>query len=111
MLKDITLGQFFPGNSLLHKTDPRIKLIILVVYIVMVLAAKTLVSIAAVTLITIVLIFMSGIQLKIILRALKPLLFILILTAVINIFFSKEARCCLSGALSRYTKKGLSTPR
>jgi len=107
MLKDITLGQFFPGNSLLHKTDPRIKLIILVVYIVMVLAAKTLVAIAAVTLITIVLIFMSGIQLKIILRALKPLLFILILTAVINIFFFKGSTLLFEWRFIKIYKEGL----
>lgn len=107
MLKDITLGQFFPGNSLLHKTDPRIKLIILVVYIVMVLAAKTIVSIAAVTLITIVLVVLSGIQLKIIARALKPLLFILIFTAVINIFFFKGDTLLVEWRFIHIYKEGL----
>lgn len=107
MLKDITLGQFFPGNSLLHKTDPRIKLIILVVYLVMVLAAKTLVAIAAVTLITVALIILSGIQLKIIARALRPLLFILIFTVIINIFFMKGDTLLFEWHFIQIYKEGL----
>ncbi len=107
MLKDITLGQFFPGNSLLHKTDPRIKLIILVVYLVMVLAAKTIVSIAAVTLITVALIILSGINLKIVVRALRPLLFILIFTVVINIFFMKGETLLFEWRFIQIYKEGL----
>lgn len=42
MLKDITFGQFFPGGSLLHRTDPRFKIIILLVFLVLVLLAKAL---------------------------------------------------------------------
>lgn len=87
MLKDITLGQFFPGKSLLHRTDARIKIIILTVYLIMVLAANTLVSIAAIAVITFALVLISGINLKVIARSLKPLVFILVFTAVINIFF------------------------
>jgi energy-coupling factor transport system permease protein len=107
MLKDITLGQFFPGNSLLHRTDPRIKLIILVVYLVMVLAADTLVSIAAVTVITVALIILSGINLKIIARSLKPLLFILVFTAIINIFFMKGQTLLVEWKFIHIYKEGL----
>jgi len=102
MLKDITLGQFFPGNSLLHRTDPRIKLIILVVYLVMVLAADTLVSIA-----TVALIILSGINLKIIARSLKPLLFILVFTAIINIFFMKGQTLLVEWKFIHIYKEGL----
>ncbi|HAN21456.1 MAG: transporter [Clostridiales bacterium GWF2_36_10] len=107
MLKDITLGQFFPGNSLLHKTDPRIKLIILTVYLIMVLAANTLVSIAAIAMITFVLVLVSGINLKIIAKSLKPLLFILIFTAVINVFFMKGDNILFEWYFIKIYKEGL----
>ena len=87
MLKDITLGQFFPGKSLLHRTDPRIKLIILVVYLIMVLAAKSITGVIFIALVTFALVMASQINLRIIAKSLKPLAFILIFTAVINIFF------------------------
>lgn len=92
MVKDITLGQFFPGNSLLHKTDARIKLIMLIVYLTGVLAAKTLVAFAGVILWTLTLVLISKINFKTILKSVKPLFFILIFTAIINIFFVSGER-------------------
>jgi len=55
MLKDVTLGQFFPGNSFLHNADPRIKLVILVVYMVFVLLASNMASLGLVLLVTLAL--------------------------------------------------------
>lgn len=107
MLKDITLGQFFPGKSLLHKTDPRIKIIILIAYIVMVLAAKTLTSIAAVALITLILVLLSEVKPKIVLRSFKPLLFILVFTAIINLFFVKGEDLLFEWHFIKIYKEGL----
>ncbi|PKM62819.1 MAG: transporter [Firmicutes bacterium HGW-Firmicutes-21] len=107
MLKDITLGQFFPGKSLLHRTDARIKLIILVVYLVMVLSANHLTSIAAVAIITLVLILISQIQFRIIIRSLKPLIFILAFTAVINLFFIKGEAPLVEWLFIKIYKEGL----
>jgi energy-coupling factor transport system permease protein len=107
MLKDITLGQFFPGKSLLHRTDARIKMIILVVYLVMVLAASKLTSIATVAAITLVMVIISGIQLKIIVKALKPLIFILAFTAIINLFFVKGETPLFEWRFIRIYKEGL----
>ncbi len=92
MVKDITLGQFFPGNSLLHKTDARIKLIMLIVFLTGVLAAKTLVAFAGVLIWTLALVFISKINFKTIMKSVKPLFFILIFTAIINIFFVSGER-------------------
>ena len=88
MLKDITLGQFFPGTSLLHKLDPRIKFILCILYIVLVFLAKSVMAYALVLVFTIALIVISGIPVKTILKSVKPLIFILLFTSIINIFWN-----------------------
>jgi energy-coupling factor transport system permease protein len=87
MIKDITIGQFFPGNTLLHRTDPRFKIIILIIFLTAVLAAASTVSICAVLLLTLTLLAISRINMKILFKSVKPLLFILIFTAAVNLFF------------------------
>ena len=88
MLKDITLGQFLPGNSFLHKLDPRTKILSSIVLIAVIFLAKTAGAYAALILLTAVLIAVSRIPLKTILRSVRPLLFIIVFTAILNIFFS-----------------------
>lgn len=88
MLKDITLGQFFPGDSLLHKTDPRIKIILLVVYLVAVIAANSTAAFAVVFVLTATLIVLSKIPVRTVLKNMKPLLFIFAFTGIINLFFT-----------------------
>lgn len=87
MLKDITLGQYFPGDSFLHHLDPRIKIISAILYIVVIFLCKNLFSFAFITLFTLILVFASGISVKTILKGIKPLVFILIFTTVYNVFF------------------------
>ena len=88
MLKDVTLGQFFPGNSFLHKADPRIKLVVLVVYMVFVLLAQNAVSLALVLGVTLALALISRIRFSVVMRSLKPVIFILMFTGLINLFFT-----------------------
>ena len=88
MLKDVTLGQFFPGTSIVHRLDPRCKLLMTVVYIAALFTAENYVSYAAMLVVTGVCIALSRIPLKVILRGLKPLWIIIALTAVLNIFFT-----------------------
>ena len=88
MLKDITLGQYFPGNSVIHRLDPRTKLIMLVVYIVSLFTAVSWLSYALPLVFLAVCIAVSGVPLKSFVRGLKPLLFILIFTAALNLFFT-----------------------
>lgn len=89
MLSDITIGQYFPGESALHKLDPRMKLILTIVYIVAIFLAHSASAFALITVVTVALAAMSRIPLKIILKGMKPLIFIIIFTAVINIFWYK----------------------
>ena len=86
MLKDITLGQFFPGETIAHKLDPRTKLILVVVYIIALFQAAGWVSYAVITVVTALCLKLSRVSWKNIFKGLKPMLFIIVLTAVLNIF-------------------------
>ncbi len=90
MLKDITLGQYFPGNSVIHRLDPRTKLIMLVAYIVALFLAKSWVSYAIMLFFLVVTIKISTIPVKSIVRGMKPLVMILVFTGVLNLFFTQE---------------------
>ncbi len=87
MLKDITLGQFFPGRSFLHKRDPRIKLISALLYIVSVFLCRSIISFGFLLAVTLLLVVLSGVPVKVILKGLKPLVFILFFTTFYNVFF------------------------
>ena len=90
MLKDITLGQYFPGQSVIHRLDPRTKLVMLVVYIVALFLAESWVSYGLMFLFLVSVIWLSTIPLKAIVRGMKPLVVILIFTGVLNLFFTQD---------------------
>ena len=90
MLKDITLGQYFPGNSVIHRLDPRTKLIMLVVYIVALFMAKSWISYGVMLAFLVVTIRISTIPVKSIVKGMKPLVMILVFTGVLNLFFTQE---------------------
>lgn len=91
MISDITLGQFFPGSSSIHKLDPRTKIILATFFIVAVFVANNPISFALLAFVTIALIATSGISFKVIRKSIKPLVFILIFTAILNVFMTKGA--------------------
>ena len=97
MLKDITLGQYFPGKSAIHRLDPRTKLVMLVAYIVALFMAVSWCSYGIMFLFLAVSIGLSGVPLKSFVKGLKPLLFILVFTAVLNIFFTEGETVPLFG--------------
>ena len=89
MLKDITLGQYFPGNSFIHRLDPRTKLIMLIVYIVALFVAVSWVSYAVMLAFLIGCIAISQIPPKSIVRGMKPMVMILAFTAILNLFMTQ----------------------
>ena len=89
MISDVTLGQFFPGVSILHRLDPRTKIILAILFIVAVFLANNPVAFLLLLLSTLWLIALSRIALSTVLRGIKPIIAILIFTAIINIFFIK----------------------
>ena len=88
MLKDITLGQYFPGKSPVHLLDPRTKLIMLVVYIVALFTAKSWLSYGLLLGFLLIVIKISTIPPKSIVKGMKPLVMILVFTGILNLFFT-----------------------
>ena len=88
MLKDITLGQYFPGDTVVHRLDPRTKLLLVIIYIVGLFNAVGWASYAFVILVTALSMAISKIKPKSALKGLKPVIIIIILTAVLNIFYT-----------------------
>lgn len=87
MLNDITFGQYYPGNSLVHRLDPRMKLVLTVGFIVLAFMAKIAVSVIGITLFLGVLISLSRIPLKMYLKTLKPIIPIIVITSVLNAIY------------------------
>ncbi len=89
MLKDITLGQYFSGDSLLHRLDPRMKIITVILFIAAVFTAKSIVSYAVLVALLLLMIALSGIHISVLFRSLKPIAIIIAFTTITNVFWTK----------------------
>ena len=87
-MKNITLGQYYAVKSLVHNLDPRIKIILATLYIVIVFLCSNVLSMAILLSSAILLVLISNIPLKIVLKSIKPIVFIISFTAIINIFWT-----------------------
>ena len=87
MLKDITLGQFFPGNTIIHRLDPRTKLIWLIGYIAALFLAKSWISYAVMLAVLVLESALARIKPKTLFSGLKPLVVIVIFTGLINLLY------------------------
>ena len=105
-LKDITLGQYFPGNTVIHRLDPRTKLLLTVLYIIALFLAKFLVTYAILLAVLAIWIAVSKVKLKAILRGMKPILLILVFTGLLNIFYTPGEPLVQFGFL-KVTAEGL----
>ncbi len=87
-LRDITLGQYFPGNTIVHRLDPRAKLVYTVLYIVALFMAKSLLTYGVLILILALNILLSRVKLKAILNGLKPVFAVVVITALLNMMYT-----------------------
>ena len=87
MLSDITIGQHFPGNSIVHRCDPRLKLVVTIAYIVVLFMAANPLGIALSIALLALLYGVAKIPYKLILKSLKPIVPIILFTSVMNLFF------------------------
>ena len=87
MLRDITIGQHFPGNSVVHRMDPRMKLLVTVLYIVVLFAASNPLGLALSIGLLALLYVAAKIPLKLITKSLKPIMPVVLFTAILNLFF------------------------
>ena len=107
MLKDITLGQYFPGKSPIHLLDPRTKLLFLIIYFIALFTADGWVSYGIVLVFLSTVIYMTTIPLKTIVKGLKPLIFILVFTGILNLFMTPGENVLVSFWGLKITSEGL----
>ena len=87
-MNGISFGQYYPARSLLHRLDPRIKIILTLLYIICSFMCKNIISYALLLFSAIILVIIGRVPIRIILKGLKGVLFILLFTAVLNIFWT-----------------------
>lgn len=107
MLKNMTLGQYFPDDSMIHRMDPRIKFIIVLALIVVIFIAKTVWGYLAITAFLLFGALASRVPFIYVLKGLKPLWFILVFTFVINIFFITGEHILVEWWIIRIYEEGL----
>ncbi|MBQ7153708.1 MAG: energy-coupling factor transporter transmembrane protein EcfT [Clostridia bacterium] len=88
-MKGFTLGQFYPSDSIVHSLDPRAKMILTILYVVCTFLCKNILAYALLLAMTLALVLLSKVPLRIILRGLRPILFVLIFTLVVNVFWTR----------------------
>lgn len=107
MIKNITLGQYFPGNSIIHRMDPRMKLVLTIALIVLIFCIHSVIGYAAVFCLILLTIILSRISVKFVLRGIKPLWFMLLLVFILNLFFVTEGVVLVEWWIIRITDLGL----
>lgn len=107
MLKDITIGQFFPGESLIHRLDPRFKIIITLVYILMLFTGDSFICLAVGAVFTVMAVILSKIPFKMFLKSIKPIFPFLLLTAVLNILFVRTGDVLFEWSFLKITTEGI----
>ena len=107
MLKDITLGQYFPGSTVAHRLDPRTKILLVVLYIVALFTAKGAAGYLVMAATLSVCVRISRVPLRSLVRGLKPVLFIIIFTAVLNLFFTPAEEYLFQWGFLRVSESGL----
>ena len=92
MLKDITLGQYFPGDTPAHRLDPRTKILLVLLYIIALFCAKGAAGYGVLALTLAVCVRISRVGIRALVRGLKPVLFIIVFTGLLNLFFTPGDR-------------------
>ena len=107
MLKDITLGQYFPGNTVAHRLDPRTKILLVTLYIIALFSAKGLLGYMVMAATLAVCVKISKVGFKSLVRGLKPLVVIIAFTGILNIFFTPAESYLLEWGILRISEKGI----
>ena len=106
MLKDITLGQYFPGDTVAHRLDPRTKILLVVLYIVALFCADSLLAYGILAAVLAVCVRISRVGLKALVRGLKPVVFIIVFTGILNLFFTPGDQALVEWGFLRITTVG-----
>jgi len=107
MLRDITIGQYYSADSVIHRMDPRTKILWTVFYMVLLFAVDSLLAYGAIILLTFLIIRLSKVPLKFMLRGLKPIVVLVIFTAILNLFMTPGEKTVFSWGAFRITDEGV----
>lgn len=107
MLKDITIGQYFPGKSVIHKLDPRAKLVLTFFYILLVFFCKNFAALGIIVGYLVLAVLLSKISLKMIAKSLKPIVIIVLITSVLQLFYNKDGTVLLELGKWQLTSGGV----
>lgn len=103
MFRDVAFGQFYPAKSFVHSMDPRVKILLNLLYMVAIFLVQSYFGYALMLAYLLISIFASRIPLKSVLKSVKGIIFLALFTAIINLFLSKAAICWWIGGFSRFT--------
>ncbi|MBO5591119.1 MAG: energy-coupling factor transporter transmembrane protein EcfT [Acidaminococcaceae bacterium] len=104
---DITLGQYYPGNSFIHRLDPRTKILATLLLIVAVFLANTAVGYGALCVMVLFIIALSGLPFMLVLKSVKPLLFIIVLTLLLHTLLGQGEHVLYQWKLLKVTEEGV----
>ncbi len=107
MLSDITLGQFFPGNSVIHRLDPRSKILMVIAYIAGIFITDSLWGYALLGVFLAVCVINSKVPAKFMVKGLKPVLFFIVLTGLFNLFLTGTGKILWQWSFLKITDEGL----
>ena len=109
MLRDITIGQYFPGNSVVHRMDPRFKIVMTLLFIVMLFLGEHLYSLGYGLVYCLIALLLSRIPVKMIWKSVRPLLPILLITAALDMFFLDDGTVYFHWHFLKITSDGVNT--
>ena len=106
-MKNIAFGQYYPAESVIHRLDPRAKVIMMIVYIVCSMVCKNIIAFGVLLLSAVVIVMISRIPMGTILRSIRPILFIMLFTVVLNVFWTVGESLLLEWGIIKIYKEGL----
>ena len=109
MITDITIGQYYKGDSFIHKLDARAKIILTILVIALIFLCKNFISLAVTLLLVIISVILSSVPFKMYLKSLKPILPIVLFTAVLNLFYAGGENVIFSFGKLSLTSEGIFT--
>lgn len=106
-MRDVSFGQYYPASSFVHKCDPRVKILVLIAYIVAIFSAKNFWGLGVCAVAFLCVVFASKIPLGKIFRSIRGILFLLIFTAVLNLFFYRDGEVLFKWKFIKITQGGV----
>ncbi|OUP49442.1 energy-coupling factor transporter transmembrane component T family protein [Lachnoclostridium sp. An181] len=109
MIRDITIGQYYPANSIIHRLDPRVKIVCTLIYMISLFVINNVCGYALALLFLVFVIKASGVPFKFIVKGLKPIVVLLLITVLFNLFLTGTGTILFQAGFLKITDQGLRT--